>query len=267
MTYADGAAYELRNAHRPELVIALHGLTADHTQPLALLDGFSDEIGVLAPDLRAHGASRLTGDPSEFRPADLARDVVDLVGYLGLTPKEIRVFGISMGATVALELARSGSLPVTAAAYVRPAHGAEPPLQLAVNSVIAQLLREDPTTAGTRLLMTPEYQAVAAVSERHAASLRRKAADANPERQAMVLANGSWTAFLSDADAVPDIPTLVVAAEDDPLHPVETAREWVKRLPGARFTTVPSDIGDRAQAMRIRDLTRAFLMKPNGAAA
>jgi pimeloyl-ACP methyl ester carboxylesterase len=265
MGYAQQAVYELRDADRPELVIALHGLTADHRQPLALLDGpggpggADGRFAVLAPDLRGHGDTRFTGAPAAFRPADLAGDVLDLVAHLGLRPRGVRVVGISMGATVALELVRSGRLPVDAAVYVRPAHGAAPPRRLAVNAVIARLLREDPVSAPERLLTTAEYQSVAAVSERHAASLRRKTTPADPERQALVLEQGAWIAFPRPGIEPPGPPSLVVAAERDPLHPVEIAREWATRLPGARLEIVPADDGDAAQAAGIRRAAQEFL--------
>lgn len=263
MSYAEDAAYELRGADRPELVIALHGLTADHAQPVRLLDGLDDRLGVLAPDLRGHGGTGFAGDPDDFRPMVVARDVIDLVRRLGLAPLRIRVMGISMGATVALELVRSGALPIDAAVYVRPAHGSERPAQLKVNSVIARLLRDDPGTALDRLLETPEYRAVAAVSERHAASLRGKAAAAGAARRAALLEHGAWTAFPPRTVDPRGAATLVVAAENDPLHPVVVAREWASRLPGARLEVVPAG-DDATQVAAVGDRVRAFLESPGG---
>jgi len=267
MRYTDDAAYELRGADRPELVVALHGLTGDRTQPLALLDGLAERIGVLAPDLRGHGRTRFAGRPDEFRPMVVARDVVDLIRRLGLAPQRIRVVGISMGATVALELVRSGALPIDGAVYVRPAHGEGAPRQLAVNHVIARLLRDDPATAAERLLATDAYRAVARVSERHAASLRRKADPADAARRAVLLEEGSWIAFPPGADDRFGAPALVLAAERDPLHPVEMAELWADRLPDARLEVVPVRGGDAAQAAIIGERVRAFVEHPGGDAS
>ncbi len=263
MSHAD-EGYELRGPDRPELVVALHGLTADRTQPLALLRGLDERWGVLAPDLRGHGAAGAVGRPQDFRPTVVARDVIDLVRRVRPDAERIGIVGISLGATVALEVVRSGALPVAAAVYVRPAHGADAPLQLEVNHVIARLLREDPVTAARRLQETDDYRAVAAVSERHAASLRRKAAADDAARRAVVLEEGSWIAFPPAASERPGTATLILAAERDPLHPVEIARLWAQRLPGAELAVVPAEGGDAAQAEAIGERVRDFLGAPGG---
>jgi hypothetical protein len=56
-------------------VVVLHGLGADHRQPLGLLGSPEPAWRVLAPDLRAHGATTLPESAADLTIARLAGDV------------------------------------------------------------------------------------------------------------------------------------------------------------------------------------------------
>jgi pimeloyl-ACP methyl ester carboxylesterase len=260
--YATEASFALEHPERPGLIVALHGLTGSRSQPLALLHGLDDRAwGVLAPDMRAHGETRLVGPPEKFTPAQLARDVVSLLEGQRLTPRRIVVLGISLGATVALEIVRQRALELAGCAFVRPAHGSAHPAHLDVNLEIARYLREDPATALKRLLASSSYRAIAAASASGAANLRQKVAKDLSVERVMRLERGSWVAFGQDERVEPGIPTLVLAAEKDPLHPVAIAREWHRRIAQSQLVVAPSrddDPDGNASASRaaIQDLLR-----------
>lgn len=268
--YAELAAYSLSGAERPAverpgLVIALHGLTGDRTQPLDLLASFAaPTFVVLAPDLRAHGDTRFDGEPGDFTRTQLADDVVDLVDHLGLRPEVVRVVGISLGAAVALELTRRAELPVDRAVLVRLAHLTETPLHLRSNLTIARLLREDPATALDRLLETADYRAVAAVSAKAAAGLRLKVSKPRSAERVLRLEHGTnWTAFDVDSPTSSEVATLVVGARADPLHPVAVAEEWHRRLPGSQLALLPAyDTDPEEHGRQTRALVQDFLGAP-----
>lgn len=81
-----------------EPLVLLHGGLLDQRSWAAQIPALLPEHRVIAPDTRGHGASDNASRP--FRPAD---DVADLLRHLGLGP--VTVVGLSMGGTIALDLA------------------------------------------------------------------------------------------------------------------------------------------------------------------
>ncbi len=260
--FAASAAYHLSGPERPGIVIALHGLTGTFAQPLDLLDGFdSPNFGVLAPDLRAHGETSFDGQPEGFTPQQLASDVVELVEGLGLRSHRIRLVGISLGATVALVLLRESDLDIDAAVFVRPAHDAGHPDNLSANHVIAGLLRDDPLTALERLVQTNEYARVAAISTSAADGLRAKITKPRSTERVMRLERGSdWRAFDGQQVVETKSPTLIVAAPEDPLHPIAVAESWHRRIAGSTLAFLaPRDDDPAEQTRENRRLVQEFL--------
>ncbi len=260
--YVDKAAFTLLGEDRPEMVVALHGLSATRGQPCTYLQGFDTaQVGILAPDLRGHGGTEFLGVPEDFTPTQLGADVDALIRHLGLGSRRLMVLGISLGATVALELLRRATLDIVAAVFIRPAHQAELAPHLRVNRSIATYLREDPTQALARLLASKEYREVAAVSERAAASLRDKVTVDRAAERAMRLAQGAtWTAFAPDERIVGPAESLIVAAHDDPLHPRTVAAEWHRRIARSSLVELPSrDADPVVYAARARSTVQEFL--------
>jgi pimeloyl-ACP methyl ester carboxylesterase len=261
--YAHVAAFSLDHADRPGIVIALHGLTGTRAQPLGYLSGFeSPEFGVLAPDLRAHGDTAFIGNTSDFTPSQLAADVTALVRQLGLGSKRVCVVGVSLGATVALELLRCGSLDIAAVVFIRPTHTAAPASHLQVNALIASYLLEDPNSALSRLLASDPYRRVATVSDSAASSLRDKVTKPRSAERAMRLAMGAyWTAFVPGEMVKSAVPSLVVAAQNDPLHPIAVAEEWHTRIENSTLTTLPSRDDDPvSHAALTRSAVQGFIL-------
>ena len=261
-SYADSASFILSGPERPVLVLALHGLTGDSRQTMDLFAGLNAPgFGILAPDLRGHGGTDFQGEPEDFTPAVLAEDVVALLQHLGLSGKTLQLVGVSLGATVALELMRYSPLTIERAVFLRPAHDADTPRNLAVNLVIASLLRDHPSDALERLLRTDEYRLVANVSKAAAAGLRAKVTKpCSIERVARLERGSVWRAFAHDDDVVDAPPTLIVAAPADPLHPVSVAQSWQRRIRGSTLAMLPArDVDPTAQSREIARLVGSFL--------
>lgn len=260
--YVDAAAFTLLGEDRSGLIVALHGLSATRDQPGSYLAGFDlPQAGLLAPDLRGHGETEFLGGPEDFTPTQLGADVDALVQHLGLGSRRVLVLGISLGATVALELVRRATLDIVAAVFIRPAHEATPARHLRVNASIAAYLREDPKRALDRLLASDEYRKIAAVSGRAAASLREKVTAARAAERATRLAEGAhWTAFAPDESIAIAPASLVVAARDDPLHPRAVAWEWHRRIVGSQLLELPSRDADPVRyAALARSTVQEFL--------
>lgn len=98
-SYVDAAAYELANPRGDRLLLLLHGLGGDRQQSIRLLGQWNAaRLTVLAPDLRGHGDTRVTGDKNDYALDALADDVLALVAHLGQSGKPTYIAGISMGA-------------------------------------------------------------------------------------------------------------------------------------------------------------------------
>ena len=261
--YAASAAATIVGAGRPGMVIALHGLTGTRAQPLALLAGVDvPQFGVLAPDLRAHGETPLVGPMEEFTPDRLAQDVIQLIRRRGLASRRLCLLGISLGATVALALQRTGSLDVVGSIFVRPAHLSDPPVHLQVNTQIAAYLRDDPSTALGKLLASDEYRRVATVSPSGAQRLREKVTGpGSTERWIRLEAGSRWTAFAGAEQFKTTVPSLVIGMPGDPLHPLAVAREWHARISTSSLVLIPSRDEDPERSVTAaRSAIQAFLV-------
>ena len=91
--------YEVRGEGRP--LVLLHGAyqTVDTIGPI--LPGLAETRQVIVPELQAHGRTADIDRPITYE--GMADDVAALIGYLGLDCPD--VFGFSMGAAAALQLA------------------------------------------------------------------------------------------------------------------------------------------------------------------
>lgn len=265
--YASAANYRLENPAGAQLVVLLHGLGADHRQPLDLLAGNRlGDIAVLAPDARAHGGTSVTGEPGDFRFEAMVADLVALTAHLRQTGKPTHLVGISMGAALALRAALNQVADVRSLALVRPAFSEHPlpPNLVAIARIGAELGRADAATARARFIDSPEYRAVAAVSAAGAASLLGQFdAPHAVERSERLRSVPNNTAYgdLRDLAAL-DVATLVVGTERDPVHPMALARSWHTGIGGSRLAVIPPRDDDAAvSAQRTRELVCDHLLR------
>jgi len=183
---------------------------------------------VLAPDHPGFGKS--DDFPAVEGVDDLVYHYLDVLDALGLSRPH--VVGGSFGGWIAAELAvhsphRIGSLTLLSAAGLRiPEHPVTDLFLLSPDKLVATLFHTPPPPlppAGTQL----DLDAIIAAY-----------------REATSLARFCWAPFLSDPKLERRLgritaPTLVVAPADDRLIPVEHARRYAARIPGADYTEVP----------------------------
>lgn len=219
-------------------VLLLHGLGADHRQPLNLLDVENASLDVVAPDLRAHGATRLPESAAHLTFDQLAADVEDLVAHLRL-PLPVVILGISMGAAVATQLLFRAKLPIAAAMLVRPAWAwRSNPANLAVFADVAELLLTTSAANGKRVLPNAESFRVIHQQSPLAAAATLSQFD-DPHAAARV---SRLTAIPNSAPNRPPrpvpTPITVLACEQDPVHPYALAETVASDL-GAALRSVP----------------------------
>jgi len=225
-----GGRVHLLRAGTGEPVLFLHaagGAGVWHPFHQAIADaGFE----VLAPDHPGFGKS------DEFPEVEAIDDLVyhylDVMDALGLARPH--VVGASFGGWIAAELAvhsphRIGSLTLLSAAGLRiPEHPVTDIFLLPPAKLVATLYHDPPAAP-----LTPSPDAPPDLDAVIAAY-----------REATSLARFSWVPYLSDPKLERRLgrisaPALVVAPSDDRLIPVEHARRYAARIPGAAYAEVP----------------------------
>ncbi|MFC0682828.1 alpha/beta fold hydrolase [Lysobacter korlensis] len=216
--------------------LLLHGLGNDAFQAMSLL-GPVLPADTVAPDVRAHGESTLIGRPEDFELDRLAAELPVPAGPL-------TIVGISMGAALGLRIAISRPRDVRRLVFVRPAFTDSPlPPNLELFPVLGELLiRHGAREAERQFRGSARYRAVELVSRLGAVGLvSQLRAPLAVERAIRLIEIPRNRAFSSEQElSVLDVPTTVVAAPRDPVHPIEVAQQWADILPDARLVTVPA---------------------------
>lgn len=226
------------------VVLMLHGLGGDRTQPLGLLerDNLDPRVTVVAPDQRAHGETTVIGEAADFHLDGLADDATALLASRGLADRPLIVAGISMGAAVALRLLQRGSHDLRGALLIRPAFETEPwPPHLRMFLEVAELLRAEGPDGLETFLSSPAYREIADVSAAGAQSIREQFTKPEAVRRVVRLehvpANPS---IVWDGVWTPPCNVTVVGAEEDPVHPFHVAQLWHDRIAPSELIGLPS---------------------------
>jgi pimeloyl-ACP methyl ester carboxylesterase len=241
-------------------VLWQHGLGATQAQAAEVFPE-APRLRRITMECRGHGHSEL-GAPAALSIRQFADDAIALLDLVGV--KRAVVGGISLGASIALRLAVHHPARVSAQVLARPAWISDAaPERLAIYRDVAELLEQHGAEQGLeRLLMSARYLLVLNESPDNAASLRSFFQRENP---------ASTVALLSRIPAQgPDVtreqmsrlalPSLVIASEQDYVHPVAMAREMTAAIPGAKLEIVPSKSAHReAYVQRFRSALGAFL--------
>ena len=241
--------------------VLLHGLGGDRRQPMSLLQpALPADAVVFAPDVRAHGTSTLIGDASHFSLDSLAGELAASLPHGPLT-----VLGISMGAALGVRLALRGDLDIDRLVFVRPAFTDAPlPAHLAAFPVMGSLLRDHGARRGEKLFRETDYfrelEAASPLGAEGAIEQFKK-----PEavaRAIRLIEIPRHSAFTADEIASIDLPTTVIAAERDPVHPVSVAELWHAGLRHSVFERVPARDDDvRAYVSATRSAVSAALAR------
>ncbi|WP_416067864.1 alpha/beta fold hydrolase [Rhizobium sp. ZK1] len=237
-----------------------HGLGGNEAQVAQVIPEALDWRRITT-ECRGHGSSTL-GTRRPFSIAMFAADVIAAADEKGVD--RFIAGGISMGAAIALHLAKTHPERVIGLVLVRPAWSfARAPANLAPIREIAALLRSHSRADGQALF------ARSATAER----LRMDA----PDNLASLLGYFERPDALAFADVLDDIasdgtgvlqedaaklavPALVLGNRQDAIHPLTVAQVMADTLPNAHFLEVPAKAaGAQAHFAAVRAVVLQFL--------
>ena len=233
-------------------IIFQHGIGGDVRQPSRFLMPErtlvrQEDLSVIHADFRGHGQSEL--GPAECLTIEtLASDLVRLLDHLEI-PSAI-LGGISMGAAAALRMAvhhpeRCHALVLCRPAWLDGPMSAEAREAL---SLVAELLAADDwqLSALPELDQSGILRSIEAVCADAAKSLRGQIQSvlSCPDSREYAIARLRYLPFSNGLqDLTRDLaavrcPTLILAAEGDPVHPFEYARQLARFLPNCELRQI-----------------------------
>jgi pimeloyl-ACP methyl ester carboxylesterase len=231
-------------------VLVLHGLGGDSKQSLGLLP-VGSPVTLIAPELPGHGdTDLLPEEPANFDAfATLCASILDGMRVAGsIRTEPLPVVGVSMGAGVALALVAARPDLVAGLILIRPSYlDKAPPPNLAPFPIVAKLLRELGPEAGAAVFRdTAIYHSIEREAPAMARSLLGQFSRAHARERSRVLEDMTLSLPLPDRQAYTllTVPTLVVGAPEDPVHPYALAQKLSDRIPGSRFASVPRKLLD-----------------------
>jgi len=226
-------AFDDRGAGVP--VVLIHGHPFDRRMWLPQLEGLSDELRLVAPDLPGYGESPPRGAKTTMR--ELADAVLDLTAALDLD--RMVVVGLSMGGLVAMEIGLAA--PERVAGVVLTATTAQPVTSTEANErratadrleaegLLGHALEMAARLFGPRARRDPDLVAHVIDMMLHAqprgaaAALRGRAERPN------------YSALLAGLRP----PALVIAGDADPLAPEPIVTQLVRSLPAPEVVRLP----------------------------
>lgn len=243
-------------------VVLLHGLGGDHQQLLAFIP-HPDRVGPagvrrITIDMRGHGDTADLGESSTLNVEAFADDVLDVLTELqpSFAGGLASLIGISMGAEVALNVALRRPEIVDALILVRPSWSGTPGGSNAVTfPVLAHFLRTWAAAGEDRFAAEPAFQDIAAVSPAMAESMRKQFRRDRAVERAPVLEYVPKSPRVTSIVEMGRIAnrTLVLGADEDPVHPIRHVSAIAEAIPGAVAVTLPvkrAEPGEHERALR-----------------
>jgi pimeloyl-ACP methyl ester carboxylesterase len=237
-----------------------HGLGGSTDQTAGL---FPETAGVrfLSLDCRSHGESEPAAQPQDLRFSLMADDVVALMDRLVL--EDVVLGGISMGAGVALNLALRHPRRVRGLLLSRPAwlDGAMEARQF--YSEVAALIRSKGIQEGQLAFReSSTYNKLCLESPDAANSLLGQFQA--PRAKERVSRLEEMPRDIPHADrkewAAIKVPTLVLATDADPVHPLRLGHALADAIPGAEFQQVtPKSVDVALHAREIQSAIGKWL--------
>lgn len=245
------AVAEAGEGGRPFLLV--HGFGGAKEDFTDVLDPLADlGFHAVAPDLRGHGASDHPLGVDAYTFDTFASDLVALARALGWT--HVVVLGHSMGGMVAQHLALTRPELVRALVLMDTAHGPMDWLDPDLLSMAAAIIRDDGVDAFVDLtaalrdddpLATPAFRRLVAERPGYAEFVDRKARATSADMRLAMMPAFTAQAERLDALGAVDVPTLVIAGEQDDGF-LRHSHDMVDAIPGARLVVVP-DAGHSPQ--------------------
>jgi pimeloyl-ACP methyl ester carboxylesterase len=257
----DGLTFHYQDGGQGTPVFFQHGLGADMTQPLGLLQPLKG-FRLLAFDCRAHGETRPFGHEAKLNFDCFADDLIALLDHLEI-PQAV-FGGISMGAGISLNAALRYPERILGLILSRPAWLDTPsPTNLRVLGVIARLIREHGARAGRQqFLESADYARLQAESPDAASSMVGQFESARAEDGVARLER-----MLNDVPSRDrwrwkkiDVPILVLANRQDPVHPWALAETMAKEFNNAELAELtPKSVSKELHAADVQRTIERFL--------
>lgn len=256
-----GITFHYRDEGSGLAFIFQHGLGADSGQPFAL---FQPPRGcrLLAFDFRGHGETRPLGEGEKLSIACFADDTIGLMDALSI-PRAI-IGGVSLGAAVALNLALRYPGRVTALVLSRPAWLDGPNAHnVEIYGAIAALIRRHGVERGVELFRQSSlFLETQASSTDAAASLVGQFTHPRAGETVAKLERLPADAPCRDLASLAafDVPTLVLASRQDPVHPFEYGEDLARAIPRATFRElIPKAISRERHAEEVQGFLDEFI--------
>ncbi len=237
----DGLTFHYHDIGTGTPFVFQHGLGGDVNQPCGL---FRPPAGfrLLAFDFRAHGETQPLGPTERIGIAPFADDLGKFLDHLEIETAVIG--GISMGAAVAINFALRFPNRVLGLVQSRPAWLAGPNRENhRVFSYIAQLLRQHGCQRGQQIFQESEiYRTIFDRAPETAASLAGQFDHPHTVELTICLEQIPLDAPYQQLDElkVINVPTLVLANRQDPIHPFEFGVKLAEAVPNAEFHEITS---------------------------
>jgi len=221
-----------------------HGLSSNLQQAQQILSGL-ENIQLVSMDCPGHGQAPLPeGQLPSF--GYYVDQVLRLMDHLSI--EQTMVGGISMGSGIALQLALRAPERVKALVLVRPAWlDQKHPDTLHILAEAAKYLRQNEGLKHFK--QRPDFQEIAQSLPKAAESILGVFAETQGPKISTVLESMVRDRSFASMQALEEIqqPCLILANEDDPLHPYSMAESIQKRLPNSRLERVISRYVDNDQ--------------------
>lgn len=237
-------------------VVLLHGLGGDHNQVLSFIP-VPERVpptGVrrIAIDLRGHGDTDDLGDASTLNVRSFSEDVFDVLDEMrpSFEDRPVVLVGISMGAEIALGVTVRRPEIVGALALIRPSWSGEPGGDNATTfSALARYLRTWGAAGEERFVTEPAFHKIAAASPAMGVSIRKQFHRDRAVNRAPVLEYVPRSERVTSLAEMRTItcPTLVLGADDDPVHPLASAKLIASNIVGSTATTLPMKLAERGE--------------------
>lgn len=214
-------------------ILFVHGFPLSREMWRHAVDRLADQWLCINPDLRGHGESDVTAEVTIQQFAD---DMAALIEQFG-RGKSAVVIGLSLGGIIALDLFRRRRELVRALGLIDTRANAETPEGVQRRESVAATALNEGTRAVVDALL-PNVFSLKFDEDLRETWYRLMCATPPEGVAAASRALASRPDSLSLLKEI-DVPTLVVAGEDDAITPVQTLREIHEKIRGSRFEVIP----------------------------
>ena len=237
----DGFIFHVEEYGSGAPLIFSHGLGGNLSQIRDLI-GPMEGVRVILYDNRGHGRTSGELNPAKLSFDSMADDMVAVLDHAGIS--SAIVGGVSMGAGISIAFWRRHRRRAQALILSRPAwlHSPQPP-NLAILGKIARLIDElGREGARAHLDRSGAFRKLQKDSPETARSVVQNLESAPSADIAVAFRTMVDSVPFADLDELKriDLPTLVLANQDDPIHPFEYSERLAAAIPGALLREFPS---------------------------